>query len=219
MVSKSLLVLCSLFASCSATKLLLVADSISRHFVEEWCIMKRSNVYYADHYRHVNNTVNPFHRWGNFSINYELHSPVYCVDSASQDVVAQVQIFGANATGPYYSSSLKDFKTMPRIVDTVPRIAQAVVDFEKTFGTPDRVILHSAVWDVIGTFDTKVLDKNSKDTHPAWARIVAKFKENTIERLEQLEDIYKGKNVDIGLVTGCWMEVTGKEFIIGSFLR
>ncbi len=196
--------------TCSATKLLLVADSISRHFVEEWCLAKRSNMYYVDQYRHVNDTVKPFHGWGNFSINYEIHSPVYCIDSVSRDVVAQVQIFGANATGPYYSSSLKDWSTLPRIVDTVPRIAQAAVDFEKTFGTPDRVILHSAVWDAIGTFDTKVLDQNSKDTHPAWAGIVAKFKANTIERLEQLEDIYTGKNVDIGLITGCWVAAVGE---------
>ncbi len=212
----------------SAVRLLLLDDSISRHFSDGWCEVKTTE------YKFVH-TISPDFAWnftatphsiltgrvilwGDSKLYHQTNlSPCYCRDQSNGDLVALVQIYGSNDTGPYYNMKVVDIESqrLNKTYDTKPRMELAVNEYMRfTNGLlPDRVIFHSVTWDAVRWLDNKygLYDKNSDGSNrPEWQTLLDNFEYYTNKRIDHLYQLFnQSAAVDIGLRTATQFDLGG----------
>jgi hypothetical protein len=116
----------------------------------------------------------------------------------TNDTIAFVHIFGGSSQGPYYSGWSNSPTDL--FVDTKPRIEHAMQLYYKEYPPPDRIIYHSAQWDVklCNVHEPKFTQKFNESTKI--------FEININERLNQIMDLAKQlsngtKQTSVGLRT------------------
>ena len=65
---------------------------------------------------------------------------------SDEDSIAFVHVYGSNATGPYFHNYIAS--PSDPLVDTQNRINRTIELYKSQFGQPDRVMLHTAQWDL-----------------------------------------------------------------------
>lgn len=186
-----LLILLSLVVTrISGDNLLLLGDSIDRYTTLEWCKLKAAQGFNTTSFR-----------WGQDKLRYEdiegiKFGSFYC--QAHMDSVAFVHIFGSNATGPYHNNVGNN--PLDIYEDTQARLNLSISLYRSLFGSPDRVILHTAQWDNHYYRNNKV----------NLQLLISKFTNNTNLRLNELLQMVD-KSVDVGLRTAVWCRVGGNQ--------
>jgi hypothetical protein len=106
--------------------LLVIGDSLDRYMVAERCA-------------HYSNEGSLLAAWGDKRLKYP-SQPQVC-RSGTHTSIAQVQVFGANGTGPYR------YKHLGEDVWTKSRTLLALSEHLRIGVVPDVVVFHATLWD------------------------------------------------------------------------
>ena len=187
-------ILLSVLTSCViCEKILLLGDSVDRMIVDDWCSLKNNQGH---------NTTKK--RWDKRTLLYRniagrLGSAICQTEN---DSIAFVHLFGSDATGPY--ANLKTFGDGHNdpYEGTQSRLNHSITMYQSQFGSPDRIIWHSGMWDSHGI----ILASNGNINYSLETET---FHRNTVARVD---DIIRAANKDVkvGLRTGAWCKRSGK---------
>jgi hypothetical protein len=205
-----------------AERILLIGDSIDRYLVNDWC-----------EFLHKHNRTAELKSWGDHSIKYGGQSGVkqpslICQIDANTSI-AFLHIFGSSAFGPYL---WVDTRGDP-FTATSPRVKAALGFYHDQVGIPDRVLLHTLLWDfrpyrsdvVIYEYEAKKKAQQTTVDYKTYRReklaliqndTIATLEKDTNERIKEIRSVIQAMNpsheVDIGLRTAAWYE-DGGEFL------
>lgn len=174
---------------------LLFGDSIDRYIVFDWCT------------KNVSGTKKRF-VWGNESLfshgtqKYIQHQTCFiCIDSATDDSIANVHTYGSKAQGPYGSWDVP----YDPFHDSSYRIPLSLQWYKDQFGPPDRVVLQTAVWDHLG------FKENGRwSTAAEWRATLLEFSHNLMERLTDVKATLD-EDVDVCLRTAASFTEGGSQ--------
>lgn len=177
--------------SSNGVSILLIGDSIDRYINIDWCS--------AMALRSENGKVWE-KEWADGSIKYGgdkgRKMPAYiCGISSTNDTMAFVHTFGSSPTGPYYRGWINTPSDI--YVDTKPRIQYAMELYYRSYAAPDRIIYHSAVWDM---YYGKLLNASLlfEPFSSEWNESISLFEFNMNERLNDI--IFLSKNLSRGII-------------------
>ena len=156
--------------SFSATKIVLLGDSLDRHIAEDWCAWTNSKEKPDD---------KVVHKWGPDSLHYgglsATISPSTCLNAAG-DSISTVHLFGSSADGPYYWDDWEVLNAQFEVRNSSFRVTKSLEVYIETFGVPDKVFFKTGNWDM-------ALDRDFKDHSAAnhylanMARILGEIRE------------------------------------------
>lgn len=172
------------FRGAKCEKLLLIGDSVDRHSTEEWCVIQRSRGFKTEQAPWGPTFLSDVQgsrggRWGTFSCKTDT------------DSVAYAQVYGSNATEPYYWTSQR-IEVNKEFEGTKARINLILSLYLSQFGTPDRIVFQTIQWDA--AYLINVL-KNFDEI-----ALIARFKQNIIDRISEISQIVPD-SVDVGIRT------------------
>lgn len=178
---------CNLLFVSSAMKLLLFGDSIDRFVGQDWCSLK----YHTKDKGLLSMSHDQWGEWGSASLaytgqkDYDRCSPCFC--KYFNDSITGIHVFGSNPDEPYFEPPHETGSMPGRIRSTTYRIMDGAKEYLALNGSPNRIIFHSVLWDVMG--ETSGIHFQIEDFEGNLVRIFSEIKSNF------------GDNVDIGFRT------------------
>jgi hypothetical protein len=181
-----------------STLLPLIGDSVDRYITEDWCW---SIGIQAD----GGGGKAWDAQWGDQNIRYakakKFKIPAYiCGSYLTNDTVAYLHTFGSSGKGPYYSGYQNTYQD--GYIDTAPRINYAMELYYRSYPPPDRIIYHSAQWDI------KLFNTNATKYSAKFNESTSAFESNLNERLDQIITLAKrlsnGTHTRVGLRTAAF---------------
>ena len=206
----------------SSTRLLLIGDLSAHNFVQEWCD-DRSISGPVHVFSKPRSKLSVSH-WGYNITRNDTDGATYCYDPVENNLVAQVHIYGSSDSGPYYRLPLKVISKSPRVIKTADRIATSLIEFVEAFHSyPDRIIFSSGLEEYFYTVEKVLFNKIFDSSQPQWTEVLEKlridfktsfneehlkwedimngFEKNMNTRIDQLQKLTAGLNIDIGVQT------------------
>jgi hypothetical protein len=158
----------------SPLRILNIGDSLDRHSIFDFCDA------------HGGTLID----WTDQKLTYFSQSPAgnLCTLPNSNDSLAHLQVFGGNATGPYWKEN--DMRTATNIIDTKERLRYGIDLYLQKFPPPHIIFFHTVMWDLHYYLlaGGSVWYTVNTIGHEEYNRSIAQAQSNYMDRLHEISN-------------------------------